>query len=256
MEDKIFSILVDKDELTWQTIIMDLVKSEEINPWDVNISNLTKKYINLVKKMKELDLRISGKVLLAAAVLLKIKSSRLVGEDIDELDRLMAGPDDQTEDEFYDGLMNEEYRESIKEGSKGILIPRTPQPRKRKVSVYDLMDALQKALEVKKRRVIREIPPAPEVMVPEKKIDITIVISDIFSKIKNFIGNNNEKKLVFDNLLTSEVKSDKVSTFVPLLYLSNQGKIELFQESHFGDIEIRLNDGKSNDVETDDDDST
>ena len=88
--ERIFEILFDKDELTWQSIIQELIKTEQMDPWDVNISLLTKKYIETIKKLKELDFRVSGKVLLAAAILLKIKSNKLVGEDIEYLDRLIS----------------------------------------------------------------------------------------------------------------------------------------------------------------------
>ena len=62
------------------------------------------------------------------------------------------------EDEFFEVTSDmEEYEKE----ENAQLIPRIPQPRKRKVSIYDLVGALQKALEVKKRRVIRSIPDAP-----------------------------------------------------------------------------------------------
>ena len=35
-------------------------------------------------------------------------------------------------------------------------------------------------------------------------------------------------------------KEDKVFTFIPLLHLTNQRKIDLNQENHFGEIEIVL----------------
>ena len=87
MQDRIFQLLFEEDDVTWQTIIYDLVRKEEMDPWDINVSLLTQKYIELIKKLKQTDFRVSGKVLLAAAILLKIKSNRLVGDDILELDR-------------------------------------------------------------------------------------------------------------------------------------------------------------------------
>ena len=143
MQDKIFEMLFDKDEITWQTILYDLVREEKMNPWDVDISLLTQKYLKMLKKFKEMDFRLSGKIVLAAAILLKIKSNKLVG-DADKLQELMTSTG---EEEFYEDLSEEELQE-IEEAK---LIPRTPQPRKRKVSIYDLVGALQQALEVKKR---------------------------------------------------------------------------------------------------------
>ena len=88
--DKILDIVVQKDEVTWQNMIYELVKHENMNPWDINVSLLAKHYLQMLKKLKELDFRVSGKVVLAAAILLKIKSQKLLSDDKGELDRLMS----------------------------------------------------------------------------------------------------------------------------------------------------------------------
>lgn len=46
--------------------------------------------------------------------------------------------------------------------------------------------------------------------------------------------------LKFTELLPSEKKEDKILTFVPLLHLRNQQKVELHQKIHFGEIDIEL----------------
>ena len=51
--DKVLKILFDKDEITWQSIIYELIKTGDIDPWDVNISLLTKRYIETVKKLEK-----------------------------------------------------------------------------------------------------------------------------------------------------------------------------------------------------------
>ncbi|MBU4284005.1 MAG: segregation/condensation protein A [Nanoarchaeota archaeon] len=242
MQEKIFELLFDKDEITWQSIILDLIKTEQMDPWDINISLLSQKYIQMLKKLKDLDFRISGKIVLAAAILLRIKSSRLVGEDITELDRLLAGQDlEELQEDFYEELENEfEAGQGSIVFDKPVLTPRTPQPRKRKVSVYDLIDALQKALELKKRRVMRNIP-AAKIEVPKKTVEITSIIREVYEKITGFFFKNNGKKLTFTKIIPSDSKEDKVLTFIPLLHLTNQRKINLLQREHFGEIEIILN---------------
>ena len=231
--EKIFELLFDKDEITWQSILQELIKSEEMNLWDINISLLTKKYIETIKKLKELDFRISGKVLLAAAILLKIKSNRLVGEDIEYLDRLIS-QEDEEELTFEEDLEPRAEEEIPKN-----LIPRTPQPRKRKVSIYDLMGALEKALEVKRRRVLKSIPPM-NIEIPEKKREISSIIKEIYGKIKVWFWEHRKKTLTFSELVPSQSKEDKVYTFIPLLHLTTQRKIDLFQQKHFGEISIVL----------------
>ena len=232
--ERIFEILFDKDEITWQAIIHEFINTGQIDPWDVDISLLTKKYIDIIKKFKELDFRVSGKVLLAAAILLKMKSTRLVGEDLSELDRLLIGVEEEMEE-----LEFEEQGELQKLGEIPVLIPRTPQPRKRKVSIFDLVEALEKALEVKKRRLLHSIPPL-NLEAPKKKKDVTEIIREVYGQIKSFFFKALGGKLTFTKLLPSESKEDKVRTFIPLLHLAQQNKIDLMQESPFGEIEILM----------------
>ena len=241
--ERIFKIIHDEDEVTWQRLIYELVKTEQMDPWDINVSLLTKKYIEIIKHLKELDFRVSGKVLLAAAILLKIKSSRLLHEDLSEFDRLLTETG-----EIADELDFEEVGPERREEEKYPLIPRTPQPRKRKVSIYDLVEALEKALEVKRRRVLNSIPPM-NLEAPKKTRDITQVITDVYGRIKSFFYKNNSNKVLFSQLTPSEAKEDKVFTFVPLLHLTNQRKIDLHQHEHFGEIEIMLASKKEVDKE-------
>lgn len=226
MEKRIFDLLMKEDDITWQSMLYELVKTEEMDPWDVDVSKLAVRYIEMIKKMQQMDLKISGKVLLAAAILLKIKSNKLIGEDLLDFDRLL----NPEEEEEYEELQVKE-----KPVVDARLIPKTPQPRKRKVSIYELVDALRKALEVRKRRsVLSEI----KIEVPQKKTDISEVIKMLYEKIVSIF--KSKPSLTFDELVPSNKKEDKIYTFVPLLHLANQRKIDLHQKENFGDIYIKL----------------
>lgn len=235
--DYIFQIVLEGEDVTWQTMLYDLVKSEQMDPWDIDLSILTSKFLMMLKKLKEMDFRVPGNVLLAAAVMLKLKTKRLMETDMVELDRLIAGTEEVTEEEFYDELEEELDKRDRVSGEDHRLIPRIPQPRKRKVSIYDLVNALEKALEVKKRRVERSIPEM-RFVVPERKVEMTRLISDIYSKIKTYASTNMGQTLTFSRLIPSPSKEDKVLTLIPLLHLSTQRKIDLEQKEHFGEIEI------------------
>lgn len=240
-QEKIFSMLFDEDEITWQSMIYDLVKTEGMDPWDVDVSLLSVKFLDMLKKLKEMDFRISGKIVLASAILLKIKSNKLLTEDINALDSLIAG--NQEEMDLLDELgMDEEgtrTRRGKFDGPK--LMPKTPQPRKRKVSIYDLVKALEKALEVNYRRppVIRN---KTKARAPQKGIDISSIIKDVYDKVNDHYKGkvSKEKTLSFSQLIPSESKEDKVFTFIPLLHLENQERVELEQEDHFKEIMISL----------------
>jgi segregation and condensation protein A len=236
MQDKIFQLLFEQDDVTWQNILYDLVRKEQMDPWDINVSEIAQKYIQMVKTIQQMDFRISGKVLLAAAILLKIKSSRLVGDDMLEFDRLLYATEEIDQDQFYDEL--QEINKTSSQPDTPGLIPRTPQPRKRKVSIYDLVNALEQALEVKRRRIVRSIPPM-QMEAPQKKIDVSMMIKRVYGRILDFFSKGSHVVL-FTDLVPSDSRRDKVMTFIPLLHLSNQRKIDLWQRQHFGDIEVIL----------------
>jgi len=238
MQDQFYDMLIKEDEITWQTILQDLIKSEQMNPWDIDVSLLSKRYMDRLKGLKEHNFFISGKVVLASAVLLRIKSNKLLLDDLADFDRLLYKQEEYDELEEYDDV------KAVTMGGVTIL-PRVPQPRKRKVSMEELMLALNKALEVKKRRVLRRMKEddAPNVFIPEKTIDIAVRIKMVYKQVKNFFLDSVDKRLTFDRLAPSDSREDRINTFVPLLYLCNHEKLDLLQDEHFGEIEIKLLDG-------------
>lgn len=235
MQEQIVDLLLKEEDVTWKSILYELVKTEQMNPWDINITLLTQKYIEVIKQLQEHNLRVSGKILLAAAFLLKIKSAHLVEHDISQLDRLIH----QTED-LDEGIEEVETAFHGKKNSeKYQLIPRNPQPRNRKVSIHDLVEALQRAMATKKRILAQQRP--VKFIVPHRKIDIMEVINDIYQKIVYYVEKKDKKELTFSDLLPARAgKQEKVYTFIPLLHLENHHKIATHQKQAFDEIFIHL----------------
>ncbi|MFH1770251.1 MAG: ScpA family protein [archaeon] len=236
--DRIFNILFKEDELTWQNIIYDLVRTEEMDPWNINISLIAEKFLEKLKTFKEMDFRISGKIVLASSMLLKMKSTRLLETDLIAFDSILTASEEETMD-YLEELGDEVGREKSELPK---IRPRIPQPRKRKVSVFDLVEALEQALEVENRRK-SYITPNIKTEVPKKTREITLVIKDVYDKIVSFFSKSTDK-LSFEELIPSDSKEDKVFTFIPLLHLDTQQKIDMRQKEHFGDIHIYLNKNK------------
>jgi segregation and condensation protein A len=234
MQDQILDMLLKKDELTWQDILYDLVKSERMSPWDVDVSLLSKRYLEIVRAIKETNFFVSGKVILASAILLKIKSNRLLTENIAKFDNRLF--DQNEEEEYIEGLEEEQTQLQPR------LTIKTPITRKRKVSIQDLVFALEKALEVDTRRKTRREnyeTITENLEIPQKKIDLGEKVKEIYGKVVNFF-NTKKGDLTFTQLIPSDSKEDKVFTFVPLLHLENQNKIIMSQQKSFGQININL----------------
>ncbi len=239
-QHKIFNMLMDKDEISWQSILKDLVKTEQMDPWDVDIKLLCDKFVETVKDFEKMHFNVSGKVLLASAVLLKMKADRLLTSDIHSMDQLIEFVENQEEmNEVIDDELEMELMqgEEMPKEKKDILVPRTPQPRKRKVSIFDLVEALEKALEVKQRRPVYQ-DTYREVEVPKKKVDINQLMSSVHETIMKLI--EGRKSLMFKEIIPSEQKEDKIMTFVPMLHLDFQRRVDLSQEKHFGPIAVHL----------------
>lgn len=240
MEQRIYDLIFKSDEVTWQALLLDVVKTQDMDPWNIDVSELATQYIETLQKMQGMDLRISGKVILAAALLLKFKSDFLMENDMLNFDKLMH-PEDYTEDALYEGSAQQIERPDPNDLR---LIPKTPQPRKRKVSIYELVEALKQALEVKKRR--REILAAVNIPLPEKKVDISVIIHQLYENICRFLGN--KEYITFSELVPVHDKKAVVTAFLPLLHLTNERKIDLSQQVHFGEIEISYPKQKELDV--------
>jgi segregation and condensation protein A len=238
--EQIIDLIMNKDDISWQQIIFSAVKSEEMDPWDIDIIKLSQSFLAKLRELKEMDFKVSGKVILAAAIMLRIKSTKLIGEDLTYLDQLIASSGQSDEDAFYDELASLENENKVQvsiDGKNYELIPRTPQPRKRKVSVFDLVEALEKALEVKNRRRLWEKEEI-HMEIPKKKIDIEHLIVKTFGDVLEYFNTQKDVRLTFSKLLKAQTKEEKVLTFIPLLHLSNSGKVNLSQEVHLGEIFI------------------
>src|SRR3989338_2351223 len=179
MQNEIYKLITNKDEVTWQSIIYDLVRSEELDPWNISISELTRKYIEAVRKLQEHNFFVSGKVLLASSILLKMKSHKLVHEHLVEFDNILFPPEEDLLGDMEDELKQQAHDEYPQ------LLVKTPQPRKRQVTIQDLIKALEKAIEVEERRKIRRILDSRvirEAVLPAKRVDISQLIQSVYEK--------------------------------------------------------------------------
>ncbi|MCD4759890.1 segregation/condensation protein A [archaeon] len=236
MQDQILDMLMKKDEITWQDLIKNLVKSEHMDPWNVDLSLLSKKYIDIVKQLKDVNFFVSGKVVLASAILLKLKTNKLLTHNIANFDSQLFASDEEEEFE-------QEYIGSNGDSPKVRLTIKTPQARKRRVLLTDLIGALEKALDVDERRSLRRarydrIPDT--IKLPDRQINLGDRIKGVYNKI-NLWFVKNKCDLEFNHLLDEGSKEDKVLTFIPLLHLETQRKVNIKQIEDFGNIYIRLN---------------
>ena len=73
---------VHEAEVDGIEILVNMAKQGKIDPWNVNIVDVTDKYLMHLFQSKAQNLRLTGRTLLFAAILLKLKSNILEGLDV------------------------------------------------------------------------------------------------------------------------------------------------------------------------------
>lgn len=236
-QEQIHDLLFNR-EIDWQEIIYDLINTEQLDPWDININVLSEKYLEKIKEYEEADFFVSSKVLLAAALLLRIKSEILLNKYIKSIDEILFGKKEEVKTKMERIELEEEIPE---------LVPRSPMPRFKKVTLKELLESLNKAIITENRRIKKEIVNKNAlretgISLPKRKFNIANKIKEIYNNIiSHFDKNKDDKKIPFTTLI-GEKKEDRILSFLPLLELENQKKVWLEQEKHFDEIHVWLKD--------------
>lgn len=230
-QEQLHDILFSR-EIGWQEIIYDLINTEQLDPWDINISVLADRYLQKIKELEE-DFFISSKVLLAAAFLLRIKTETLLNKYVSSIDEILFGK-----------KAEETPIEEMDFDTEDIpaLIPSSPLPRFRKVSLQELMESLGKAIVTENRRIKKEISShnflkQAAIFVPKNKFVMKDKMNEVSQKMKDFYSSHGLSRVSFNELIGKNME-ERIISFVMLLHLENQRKIWLEQPVHFGEIYI------------------
>jgi len=202
-------------------ILLELVQTHRLDPWDIDIEKLTNIYLQRIREMRELDLRISGRALLCAAILLRMKSGY-----IDEDGHAMEAEED----------FDEDIDLNLGELGPLVMIHRTP----RKITLNDLISTLQEVLREAPREGPKLVQKPGNIVheLSEYSVNIEKMLDKLYRRIIELAPNGKEIKLT--ELLDSGSRIELVRTFLLALFLSSQGKINLRQDEPFGDIFISL----------------
>lgn len=209
-------------------ILMNLAKNGDINPWDIDIVNVTDMFLERIEQMQMTDLRISGRTLLYASILLRMKSTGIVQEE-EEADDLEMFEDEL---DFYDV---EEYP-----------VPRLPIRRRatRPVTLQELILELQKAEKVETRRKDRKVRRKLEERSAVTTDDVLGIAheEDILGRVKT-LGDRlrkdlAEKEFVILSDLLGDDRSENIMTYVSLLFLATEKKVWLTQKELFGELYV------------------
>ncbi len=220
-------------------LLLHLIKKEEVDIYEVNLTKLATQFIEYIEVMRLLDLEVAGEFLVMASTLMYIKSRELLPKEM----QAPAGEEDEGEDprwelirqlvaykKFKDAAALLQQREIAQENIYPRLPGRpdlpAPAARKPDVSLFDLINALQAVLQ---RTGQRE--------------DLRDIFEDKWSvseKIEYLLKLTAEQAVVkFSDLFAcAGSRSEVVCTFLALLELIRLKQLLCIQRQDFGEIEI------------------
>lgn len=226
-------------------ILVQLAEKGEIDPWDVDIIEVTDKYLKALYKSPRENLLNAGRAIFYASVLLRLKSDILLNLSNETL---LASQ--QTENYFPEDEMlfsEEEFHLDISKLESFLTrSPLAKLQRKRKISLGDLIFALQQAEEEEERRSLRaklRAERAFTIVVPETPDDIFEItqeedIDEVVERIEAIIEEHltDEKPITLSFL--SQVMNNTSKPFLGLLFLAHMQKIVLSQTDFYGEVYI------------------
>ncbi|PJA71036.1 hypothetical protein CO153_03685 [Candidatus Pacearchaeota archaeon CG_4_9_14_3_um_filter_30_11] len=234
-QEEVHNLLFNR-EIGWKEIIYDLINTDQLDPWDIDITLLTQGFLEKIQQYEETDFFVSSKVLLAAALLLRIKSELILSQYMKSIDDILFGEKESKKSVLERIELDEEIPE---------LILRSPMPRFRKVTLNELIESLNKAIITENRRIKKVIVDnnalrESGISLPKKKYNIKNKLLNLHSKIMDHFEKNKSHKKVPYTEIVGIGREERALSFFPILQLENNGKLWLEQEAHFEEIHIWL----------------
>ena len=244
--------LVQTNEDEGIGILVSMAKAGKIDPWNVDIIDVTDKYLAHICEMKSQNLRLTGRTFLFAAVLLKLKSNVLEGNDI-----LQIGEPDYTEGLEYDddGFIVEYPEEDEFTPTSNIvsiddvLQRRTSVRlnRNRVVTLRDLIRQLQFYEKLEKKQSLQQAHERAKRRVqsysrftPDDIINLAHeeYIEDCVLKLKENLSQifEHEEKIELNELTL--LGMDKISAYIALLFLTAETDYDLKQDEFYSDLYV------------------
>ncbi|RLI83236.1 segregation/condensation protein A [Archaeoglobales archaeon] len=211
-------------------MLLEMARRGEIDPWNIDVIDVTDRFLKKLEDAKNLDLRISGRVLLYAAILIRMKAETITLESVETTDE---GEEDETPSFLIDDV---EFDDGILE------VLKSQRRRIRKITtLVDLIRELRKAEEVERRRKKRKV-------VERDIVKKTLVIfkeenlEDIISKVEREVLRilRSKKSISFYSLVRGKSVGKILDYYVSLLHLAFRRKVELNQREVYGDLEVKL----------------
>ncbi len=221
-------------------LLLFLIRKNEVDIYDIPISKITKQFLDYIEVMQILDLDVAGDFIEICAILMSIKARYLLPrpesdeEEIEDdprlelVERLIEYK--RFKDASEDMADMEEKRSRLYGRSYFDYLPKGEEPTDEEyigqVTLFDLMMAFRKAIEQMPKVHYHEV----------RMIKVTVEEQSalILTRLQG------QKMILFQDLMRElKEKIEIIVTFIALLDLVKNGKVEVAQSSVFDDIRIK-----------------
>ena len=226
-------------------ILVQMAEKGEIDPWNIDIVEVTDRFLEELERRKELDLRISGRTLFYAATLLRMKS-----EQMEELDAKNGQDEDEFEGAGLDFDLDGEI--DLEGGTLGPIerlereIKRRLERRdmrRRPFTLFELITILRDAEKAERRR--RRLSSQEEDGLIEADDVVSIAHEEAYEEtactiLSECSRDPEEGEIMTLSSLARSLGWDICDIYIPLLFLTLDGKVWLKQDEFFGELYIRV----------------
>ena len=215
-------------------LLLHLIKQEDINIFEIKISDIIKQYLTYINKMREINLNISSEYLTVAADLIEIKSRELLPnneEEEEEEDPKEKLINRLLEYQAYKEIckeLKEMEEERNKEFSKSPTFMEEYKESKVELSQDVTLDQLIKAFQ--NLYVRKELSKPLNTVVTKKEYSVHKRNKEILT----ILGQKN--KIAFEDLFEIPSKDYVVVTFLSILDLAKKGNLIIQQKENLSHI--------------------
>ncbi len=215
------------------------VKQDDVNIFDINIAELTEKYLEYIDNMKSLNLNVDSEYLVMAATLMEIKSRELLPHSEEEEEE---DPKDELINRLQEYQRYKEIRGTFKEYAleRKEMFSKVPSMLEEfhddnvkindDVTLDDLINAFLKFQQKK------ELEKPLNTVITSKEYSFEEIGNKIIKRLKK------NKSFKFEDLFEEKNRSYVVATFLTILDLTRKGKLLLKQDYNLGEIFLSLRD--------------
>ena len=221
--------------------VFELVVTQKMNPWDINLIEFSRMYLAKVKKATELNLIVAGKIVYMAWEILKLQSEQVLQrvDRPEQVEMMFDGWNPDNLDLFVDPF-ELGTGEMMLHTDESPIDEKVRRKAQRPVTLIDLLDAFEEA---KKESDIRQELAKflvkyrrPEFDDKSHKESLEDDITEVWDRIQKC----GQGSVPIIDLYTTG-KEDRVKVFISILFLARMGKIHIWQEKPpYGEIFLEV----------------